>query len=515
MFERLEMEEWSGGRRDATRLRRPARRPGCWLRPCGPPRSAADAADAAHAADRRGDSDLEAALRTLLDASIDGSALLPTLAAEAPAGYDAGAAPVEGSLAEAVAWLDAAIGAAGRVDLAVEQDHAVLDAFTRLQELGNRLDALRVALVGQITERQAYRVDGSPSTAAWVKARTGMDHAAAQRLVNAAGRIADLPRIGGLFARGVIGLAHVEAVTQAAIPQRAEAVAGAQDTVVELLEHGGSPHDVRRVLRRLEDLVEPDGRDGPDPDSEPICPDARDPRRELHLSTTFERLWRIDGYLDPYTGEKLAALLDALDTPDAPDTPVKRRRSAAQRRADAFEAILDRGLASRDLPTVHGSTPHVLVSMDLATLLGADDGTETLRTPRLRYFGDVTPEQARRIAWQARMSVVLTMGPWRVVTVGRQQRRMPDWMRALLVMIHGHCRGPDCDRPITWSQAHHITDWTDGGHTDFNDMIPLCLKQHTTVTIGEWDVTYDPDEGTVTWTHTRTGRTRIIRPPPP
>ena len=252
-----------------------------------------------------------------------------------------------------------------------------------------------------------------------------------------------------------------------------------------------------------------------------------------------------------------------MDEPDSADTPERQRRSAGQRRADALgraRLALDKGL----LPTVQGVRPHLLLFADLADLVtnrsssptvGADgrvDLTDLLAAagatsatsepsaaagddpaggraaeagsrdpaapahgfaPRLRWTGRLSPERLCQLARQAKVTAVLTMGPWRVTSMGRTMRVLPAWLRGALEGVHRTCRGPDCDRPAVWAQAHHEQAWADGGQTDLNRSIPLCKVHHDLVTDGQWHATFDPDSGVCTWT-SRAGRVRTVRPPP-
>lgn len=108
-----------------------------------------------------------------------------------------------------------------------------------------------------------------------------------------------------------------------------------------------------------------------------------------------------------------------------------------------------------------------------------------------------------------------TLGPWRVVNVGRTARTLPAWLRPALEMIHRHCRGPDCDRPAVWTEAHHQTPWDAGADTDLNATIPLCKAHHDLVTTGAWNVAFDPDTGRCTWTARHHNRVLVTHPPPP
>lgn len=60
-------------------------------------------------------------------------------------------------------------------------------------------------------------------------------------------------------------------------------------------------------------------------------------------------------------------------------------------------------------------------------------------SPALRW--ELSAADARRLAQHAKVTAVLTMGPWRPVSVGRTQRTLPGRLRPVLVAVHGHCRG--------------------------------------------------------------------------
>jgi hypothetical protein len=37
---------------------------------------------------------------------------------------------------------------------------------------------------------------------------------------------------------------------------------------------------------------------------------------------------------------------------------------------------------------------------------------------------------------------------------------------------------PGCERPPSWTEAHHTRRWADGGRTDLADGISLCRHHH-------------------------------------
>jgi hypothetical protein len=407
---------------------------------------------------------------------------------------------------EAVEALAAALDSLAAVDLADEDDRALLDAAVRLQQLADRQAAQQLRVLEQVDRREAHLLDAAVTTASWLRHRARLDHGAASRQVDAARRLRRLPRLRAALDAGEVTLAHVTEVTRAAVPRRMDAVAAAEDTLVELAL-AAPPRDVRLVLRHLADAVDADGSDATE-----LSPCGPDERRHLDGWVGIDRLVELRAVLDQTDGEALLTALDAAEAPDPADTPAHLRRSPGQRRADALGVIARHYLDTGHGPTVHGVKPHLLVTVDLATILGRDD--LAARTPRLRHTGAITGDLARHLALDAKVTAILTMGPWRVVNVGRTMRTLPPWLRIALELVHRHCRGPHCDRPAAWTEAHHQLAWDDGGDTDLSTTIPLCKAHHDLVTTGRWHATLNPDTAVCTWTAID-GTTIRTHPPPP
>ena len=43
--------------------------------------------------------------------------------------------------------------------------------------------------------------------------------------------------------------------------------------------------------------------------------------------------------------------------------------------------------------------------------------------------------------------------------------------RTALAARDGHCRSPGCERPASWSAAHHVVHWIHGGTTDLDNLV--------------------------------------------
>jgi hypothetical protein len=111
---------------------------------------------------------------------------------------------------------------------------------------------------------------------------------------------------------------------------------------------------------------------------------------------------RIDGELDPETGQHLISALRAVMDAEVRSVDVTTA-TPAQRRADALGEICRQWLDRPDRPTVAGVRPHVVVTLDVVTLEGRAG-----RRAELADAGVIAPETARRLACDAEVSRVIT-----------------------------------------------------------------------------------------------------------
>jgi hypothetical protein len=196
-------------------------------------------------------------------------------------------------------------------------------------------------------------------------------------------------------------------------------------------------------------------------------------QRRLKVSTTMLGMVRVDGDLDPETGETmLAALRDCMDA-ERRSRDSDDQRTPTQRRVDALGEICRRWLDASDRPLVGGERPHVAVIVDLEALQG-----HAGRRSEFGHVGSVHPEIVRRWACDASVSRVITRGDSEPLDIGRRTSVVPAPMRRAVIVRDRHCRFPGCDRPPPWCDAHHVTHWANGGPTALSNLVLLCRRHH-------------------------------------
>lgn len=180
-------------------------------------------------------------------------------------------------------------------DARVEQD------FTELHEAVEALEAERLRRLAEIDRRRIYERDGHLSLASWLAGRFRVGWGQARSSVLLARGLEVMPLVCRALQEGEISLsaAHVLAAAREAEPE-------AFERAEPLLTEAASRHsisDLRRVLVHWRHLVESE-RAG-----EIGYAEILRARRRLHASVTLEGMVRLDGDLDPETGETFMTAL--------------------------------------------------------------------------------------------------------------------------------------------------------------------------------------------------------------
>jgi hypothetical protein len=194
-------------------------------------------------------------------------------------------------------------------------------------------------------------------------------------------------------------------------------------------------------------------------------------RRRLRLCPVVSGMVRVEGELDPETGQTVITALRSV-TDSESRSAAGEPRTHDQRRADALGEICRRWLDRGDRPVVAGERPHVVVTVGLDVLREGNGAAE------LEEAGSVSAEAARRLACDASVSRVVFSGASEPLDVGRRTPVVSAPLRRAVVVRDGGCRFPGCNRPAPWCDAHHVRHWARGGETKLSNLILLCRPHH-------------------------------------
>jgi hypothetical protein len=271
-----------------------------------------------------------------------------------------------------------------------------------------------------------------------------------------------------------------------------------------------------RELRRLgEDLTY-----RADPDAVEERQRKRFERRYLSFGITLDNVGTISGACgDALSMEIIRTAAEAFSPPGGSHD----RRTAAQRRMDGLTAACQAALDSGTARTRHGARPHLTILLDAEGGTDPSDtqpgeaepgGTQRERpgdTPgpvpgpgRTAHGAMLTARQILTLACRAEISLIR----WRdglPLDVGRRYRTDTPALRRALTARDQGCRFPGCGIPATWCTAHHIHRWKHGGRTRLPNLVLLCFVHHQYFVHQEgWTLTGAAD-GTLQFTHPRTG----------
>ncbi|MGW1682563.1 DUF222 domain-containing protein [Saccharopolyspora sp. NPDC002376] len=371
-----------------------------------------------------------------------------------------------------------------------------------------RTEQLR--LIAEADRRRLHTARGARSMQVWLKSLLnidGPDAATRVRLATATTASADdnvkaadteasddagvveLPVVAEALAEGVISVDHAKVISRCLVKLPEHARHRASEVEQLLVEHACSqcPRDLAALADRIRYAF---GSEGAARDEE-----GQFEARELHYAPARDGMLVIKACLDRETGAKFVAALQPLAAPRPEVGGVKDPRTAGQRNADGFTALLDLVLDSDGMPRTGGQRPHLTVTIDYEDLANALQGHEVTAFGVAGTLGAtgqaLSPQAIRRIACDSDVLPLVLGGESLPLDVGMSQRTAPSHLRAALLVRDGVCAFPRCDHPPGTPQAHHITHWIDGGPTCVDNMVMLCAHHHRTIHTQHWGIVLD------------------------
>jgi len=323
---------------------------------------------------------------------------------------------------------------------------------------------------------------GYPSAINWIRVECKMSSTAAVKAVCVGEEAAAIPLSVAAVEEGRLGFAHLSLLAATAQGVRETA----NPAGVEV-----APFDEQPLLKQA--LVHPLKRFRDD------CAHVRHAHsaalflaaqnddevyRTLEVRSGEDGALFLHGCLDAVGGATLRTALDPL----ARWLGGGDLRTREQRYADALVELATHCLDAGLVPSVAGQRPHLQVTSTVATLCGTPGAPAAM----LEFAGPIAGATAQRLACDASISRVLLSPSSAVLDVGRAHRLPSGPTRRALRARDGGCSWPNCDRPVSWTSAHHLVHWAEGS-TALENLVLLCHRHHRLVHEGGWQLIRTPD----------------------
>ncbi len=362
--------------------------------------------------------------------------------------------------------------------------------FAALKRLDGASSAIRARLIACLQRSRTSQDSGHSGAPSYLREHLGVSGREASKQDSLARDLQHLPGTAAALAAGDIGPEQAGAIGQAS----RRGVLGTPEETEELLlpvARDGSSDGLRRHIRDAEHRVDRDSLKKQERRQQAL--------RSASLNRRADGMWEFFARLPSEPGEQLAVALEAYRTPDPPDTPMAEQRSSDKRTADALSDLI-RATLQRGAPITGGIRPQLNVTIPIELLAPGADGAGTTD-----HGGVLSGEAVQRLSCDADVRWILTRGATEVLDVGRTKRRWTRPQRRALVVRDGGCRGPGCDRPPAWCDAHHVQWWSQDGPTSLDNGLLLCRRHHRLVHDDGWSVEHDARTGRATFT-SPTGR---------
>ena len=393
------------------------------------------------------------------------------------------------SVSETSAALRSAVDEAMAVDVHPPTAHELTQLVADFEVELNRLAAAQRRVIAELDSRGVAGEVGSRSTADVIaqllhvspyESRVRVQAArtfGARRSLTGQPLAPVVPIVAAALDAGTVSLAHANVIADLldTLPGDIEAEHGeaAQrfllDQAVQV-----DPPTLRKLATRLRDTLDQDGAD--------------DRLAQINRNRSFSVVENADGSYTPrgrWTPALTTAVLTALDPLAAPrpsEVGERDPRSYGQRMHDALLEATKLLLRSGELPQAGGVATTILATVTIDQLR-TGLGTTT------NAYGHLLPvSELAKLAVEAEIIPVVFDDLGGVLAYGRARRTAPPALRRALAARDKGCIMPGCTRPPSQTEAHHVTEWAHGGHTNIDTMALLCDYDHDTFEARGWTI---------------------------
>ncbi|MGW9265235.1 DUF222 domain-containing protein [Gordonia terrae] len=352
---------------------------------------------------------------------------------------------------------------------------ATFDALNTLRLIRNIADHQIVNHTAQLDELGVAHKVGSTTKKMLIE--SGHAPSSAHRVMRSVDALPTLPTLARHAADGRLTAEIIDAIIRGMnhIEKRCSAPVSDEDKTaheIELLGQalsGATPTQVLQHARTIGNtLTDADDTGIPTADDSSL--------NTVDAQTTDDGRIDIRADLTQVVGEKFLAMIDERSCPRPEPDGADDRRTAEQRRADAFELILDQAALGATLDTVGSPRTQLMLTIPAT---GADPAT-------LPWTGSVSHATAKQLSCDGSLTEIVLDGEGVPLQMGHTHRLFPPHLRRAMILRDQCCI--KCGAPPSHTQVHHIAHWADGGPTDLDNGCLLCQRCHTQVHHHGWDI---------------------------
>ena len=334
----------------------------------------------------------------------------------------------------------------------------------RLREIGraeSKLGAMKSQVLAELSRRENAVAAERVAREELQSSRRG-----AQRDVEAAERLTVLSETSEALSSGDIPVGHAQLIARAASEGPID-----QSLLVEAAKHQGYDQFAKTLRTHQKEQSDDDGQS--------IFDRQHKNRKGRAFSSRETGMYLMSGEFDPITGAKIDTVLAAKEKELWNQEDPSDRRTPQQRMADAIaELILEPGKGK-----AHGTALMVVADYDAVN--------QELANARLADGTPIPMCELVRLACDAHILPGVYRAATQEMNLGRRRRTASEAQRAALIYRDRECIG--CGASANRGFAHHVQFWSDGGPTDFGNLVLVCNKCHHSIHDDNWQVTRDPD----------------------
>jgi len=357
------------------------------------------------------------------------------------------------------------------------------DAMIRQRHISDLQELAFSTMAARWAETDEFYDEGSVSASEWIRHNCKMGSNAAVDRINVGERLAELPESARAVENGEIGFAHLSLIARTATAVADSCKPEMFDE--RLLLAQAKESSVGRFWHFCQHLRHA-------ADGEGVAAEQREAmeKRWFRLSECEDGSLSLDGWLDQAGGATVRTALGPLSqlSGSEDDRPLDRRQ------ADALVELCHHGLDSGSLPQQAGQRPHLQITTSLETLRGLAGSP----AGEMEFTLPVSAETVQRLACDSSITRIVLGSESEVIDVGRAKRVVSAGVRRALDVRDKTCQWPACDRPPSWTAAHHLVHWAKGGNTNLDNMVLLCHRHHTMVHEGRWQLVHTEEDRLLT-----------------